>query len=634
MGGALHQVRVGRALARRSTEGRGGPGMRFGVLATDYDGTIGDDRGVDPAVRVALQELRDQGTLIILVSGRILYDLRRVVRDLRVFDAIVAENGAVLGFPTGEHTVTLAPPAPLAFLAALQQERIPYDVGACVVETSASYSQRILALIERLELPLVVLFNRGRLMVLPQGVSKASGLHAALRMLRRSEHNAVGIGNAENDHALLHACELGVAVAWGSPALQAAADAVIPGEGPADVAPYLHALAAGGRMPTAHLGRHRVRLGHSARGEPVSLAVAGRNVLIAGDSRSGKSWVAGRLSEQLILQRYGLCVIDPEGDHRLLATLPGVISLGGDDTPPPLAEVTLALRHPDLSVVVDLSQVERGQKQAYVQGLLPRLAALRQRTGLPQRIVLDEAHQFLFGPDAGELVDAEAGGYTLVTYRLQELRAGIRSACPVLLTTRLTDPRQVELLCALRGAAQTRTAWRETLADLRLGEAVLLPGAGDASPELTRFWLAPRLTGHVRHQAKYVDVELPEARAFVFTREGSPTGERARTMRELAARVRTVPDDVLKAHLERGDLSRWVGDVFADEILAAQFRTLEALSPYEALTDLREALSRLVEDRYLRSDEPSNQWSGETAEEESAILPLGDPGPRLREAAA
>ena len=63
-------------------------------------------------------------------------------------------------------------------------------------------------------------------MVLPQGVSKATGLHAALRLLRRSEHNAVGVGDAENDHALLGACELGVAVGWGSPALQATASAL------------------------------------------------------------------------------------------------------------------------------------------------------------------------------------------------------------------------------------------------------------------------------------------------------------------------------------------------------------------------------------------------------------------------
>src|SRR2546430_11434817 len=33
---------------------------------------------------------------------------------------------------------------------------------------------------------------------------------------------------------------------------------------------------------------------------------------------SGKSWIAGLLCEQLALQRYSLCVVDPEGDYRAL----------------------------------------------------------------------------------------------------------------------------------------------------------------------------------------------------------------------------------------------------------------------------------------------------------------------------
>jgi hydroxymethylpyrimidine pyrophosphatase-like HAD family hydrolase len=48
-----------------------------------------------------------------------------------------------------------------------------------------------------------IAFNRSRLMVLPQSVSKATCLREALTTLRLSAHNAIGIGDAENDHALL-----------------------------------------------------------------------------------------------------------------------------------------------------------------------------------------------------------------------------------------------------------------------------------------------------------------------------------------------------------------------------------------------------------------------------------------------
>lgn len=83
-------------------------------------------------------------------------------------------------------------------------------VGAAIAEVRA---QGITVVIVRgrvlsdlrhreLEVPLVLLFNRSRLMVLPQSVSKATGLRAALSALRLSAHNAIAIGDAENDHEL------------------------------------------------------------------------------------------------------------------------------------------------------------------------------------------------------------------------------------------------------------------------------------------------------------------------------------------------------------------------------------------------------------------------------------------------
>jgi hypothetical protein len=55
------------------------------------------------------------------------------------------------------------------------------------------------------------------------------------------------------------------------------------------------------RFPRA---RRRLLLGYTEDGREFSLAVRGRNVLVAGDAKSGKSWVAGLLCEQLILLGY------------------------------------------------------------------------------------------------------------------------------------------------------------------------------------------------------------------------------------------------------------------------------------------------------------------------------------------
>lgn len=69
--------------------------MKFSVLALDYAGTIAIDGVLDSDVRAALEEIRARGIITVLVTGRILSDLRRVMGDLRLFD----ENGAVLSFP-------------------------------------------------------------------------------------------------------------------------------------------------------------------------------------------------------------------------------------------------------------------------------------------------------------------------------------------------------------------------------------------------------------------------------------------------------------------------------------------------------------------------------------------------------
>src|SRR4029077_5784573 len=75
--------------------------MKFSVLALDYDGTIARDGRAHPAVLEAIREARSRQIVIVLVTGRIMSDLRRVLAEQGLFDAIVAENGAVLAFPRG-----------------------------------------------------------------------------------------------------------------------------------------------------------------------------------------------------------------------------------------------------------------------------------------------------------------------------------------------------------------------------------------------------------------------------------------------------------------------------------------------------------------------------------------------------
>jgi len=76
-------------------------------------------------------------------------------------------------------------------------------------------------------LELQVICNKGAVMVLPRGVDKANGLETALNQLSLSRHNAVGVGDAENDLAFLGICECAAAVENALPTVKARADFVL-----------------------------------------------------------------------------------------------------------------------------------------------------------------------------------------------------------------------------------------------------------------------------------------------------------------------------------------------------------------------------------------------------------------------
>ena len=94
----------------------------------------------------------------------------------------------------------------------------------------------MLQAIRELGLNLQITFNKGAVMVLTAGISKASGLHAALDRLGISALDCVGIGDAENDLPFLDACGMTVAVANAVPALRERADLITEGARGAGVA--------------------------------------------------------------------------------------------------------------------------------------------------------------------------------------------------------------------------------------------------------------------------------------------------------------------------------------------------------------------------------------------------------------
>jgi len=199
--------------------------MRYKSLACDFDGTIAEDGKISVATLAALDRLKSSGRSVLLVTGRLLEDLFQTFPEYAVCQLIVAENGALIYNPADRSTKQLAAPPSPQFIEALQTRNVgPLEIGQSIVAAGRIHEDAILQAIDETADGLQAIYNKDAVMVLPAGVDKGTGLQAALRELGLSADAVVGVGDAENDFALLNACGCGVAVANAVPGLKDCAD--------------------------------------------------------------------------------------------------------------------------------------------------------------------------------------------------------------------------------------------------------------------------------------------------------------------------------------------------------------------------------------------------------------------------
>jgi hypothetical protein len=167
----------------------------FRAVAIDFDGTLADGP-VAPGTLAALAEARARQIRVILVTGRIMSELRAVFPDVDDHvDAVVAENGAVLLVRAG--LLRLAPPVDRAVSEGLAARGIAHRRGQVPVACAADDEPAASGVIRELGLDCQLVRNRGELMILPAGVTKGTGLLEALGALGLSRHNTIGVGDLD-----------------------------------------------------------------------------------------------------------------------------------------------------------------------------------------------------------------------------------------------------------------------------------------------------------------------------------------------------------------------------------------------------------------------------------------------------
>lgn len=575
--------------------------MIFKALACDYDGTLASSDRIGAEALDALGQAREAGVRLVLVTGRTFFDLLRVCEPLDLFDAVVAENGGVLYFPAAGIIREQGPSPSPRLLAELDRRDISFQVGRVIIATARADEEAVRAALAAAWADLDVVYNRGALMLVPKGVSKGAGVRVVIHSLKLSFHDVLALGDAENDVDLFEACGWTGCPAEAVPALKERADWVFSGEDGTAIARAIIGPILKGLLPPARSPRHRIEIGWaSGTSEPVTLPAKGANVLIHGDPLSGKSWLAGALVERLLDRRYAVCVIDPEGDYRVLGRLPGVTLVEVREA----AAVAATLGHfehdPSATVVVDLSMLPHANKVRFIESALARIRQLRRRLGLPHWVVLDEAHYSLHRDGVSDHALGLADkGFCLATYRPSWLRESVLQAADILVLSRTT---LLEELAFLRSwIARSSPAHQgavSVLPNLPHGEFVMIRQEGPDVRSAMTFVATPRETPHVRHLKKYANSKVSPERRFIFRRPDGSVVATADSLNAFRRAVATVEDRVLAYHAERGDFSRWVRDVFADRALALQLRKTETRWSCGEISDLRTAIERLIAAQY------------------------------------
>jgi hydroxymethylpyrimidine pyrophosphatase-like HAD family hydrolase len=559
--------------------------MIIHVLACDYDGTIADDGQLAPDTAAKLARIRESGRKLFLVTGRMLDDLKRVCPDVdHIFDVVVAENGALVYVPAGRELRRLGDAPEPALIDALQRRGVPFDVGAAILATTADHADAALAAIRETGVERTLVFNKGAVMLLPGGVTKGTGLTAALDHAQLSPRNLAGVGDAENDHAFLSMCECAAAVADAIPALRERADVVMSAPGARGAEEFIEQHVLKDLADLApRLTRHDIKIGEGPGTAPVGLSAHGTHVLVVGPSASGKTTLTVALVEQLVEAGRTACLIDPEGDYQSLSAFQRVIVMGGkgEHALPAPDELAQLLARPGESLVLDLSALSRSEKVAYATKVLATANAVRGDRGMPHWLVIDEAHH-IFPADGSQAVDllpAGAESFCLITLGVEELPREITDRVNTIASTDLDAFRKATERVFGRYVHGLKLP---TGQPLERGEAAI--AWRDPDRPAVRFRVSPRRSEHRRHVRKYTEGELPPDRSFFFR---GPKGElnlRAANLVRFVELAEGVDEATWAHHLGAGDYSRWAQDMIKDPDLAEEIRAVErdALAPAES----------------------------------------------------
>lgn len=564
--------------------------MRYLCLAADYDGTLATHGKVEPEVIDALYRLKASTRKLILVTGRILDELKAVFPEYEIFDRIVAENGALLYNPVTKEERLLGELPPESFINELHRRHVqPMALGKVIVATWEPHHTAVLEAIKKEGLELHVIFNKGAVMILPAGVNKAKGLKETLKDMNLSLHNVVAVGDAENDNALLQAAECAVAVSNALPAVQQHADWVTDQPHGKGVILLIDRLLENDLQTLdCRLTRHYVPLGQRITGEPYSICPFGPNILLSGTTKSGKSTMATYIIEKLLEKNYQFCLVDPEGDY---LELPGVVRIGDNEHAPGIEEVLSLLHIPMQSVIVCILAIPLDDRPRFFNNLLSALSQMRKQTGHPHWIIADEAHHMLPAPAAPSYYDIpdDFKNFLFITVSTEGMNEAILNKTTLLISMGDDAAKALQAFSRFRNIPLAENA----VTPLQKGQAWVWDITSGKQPVLIKTDKPAHL--QQRHKKKYATGDM-DYNSFYFRGPENKLSLKAYNLVMFTQMAEGIDEETWRYHLKRKDYSNWLRHSVHDEELASLVGDIE--NDEQLRQGSRRAIIDLINEHY------------------------------------
>ncbi len=178
------------------------------AIITDYERTITDKLPCDEFNETdidwdLLRNMKKLNTDLILTTGRDIHYVKKMCKKFTEWRCIVAENGAVIYFPSTKKTITINTYYMTKAKKIIKNLGLPgAKTGKVMASVRAADKQFIKEKLGKLTENVSFAKNANEMMILPLDVDKGVGLRIAMRYLNIDMDKTIIIGNRENSQSM------------------------------------------------------------------------------------------------------------------------------------------------------------------------------------------------------------------------------------------------------------------------------------------------------------------------------------------------------------------------------------------------------------------------------------------------